>query len=123
MYFIAMILLYISINHPSTPARKSFGQHQQGISGDQRVAGSKGYGFTGIWPAYSLLHHSCVPNANVMVLGDTLVVRAAKRLKVNTLIRVTKIGDSVLMPLQERHAKLAVRRAGGGLCCESPSWR
>ncbi len=39
--------------------------------------GSGGRAAVGLWPAFSLLNHSCAPNASFMVVAGVMAVRAA----------------------------------------------
>ena len=44
-------------------------------------------GFIGLWPEFSLLAHSCVPNTSHVVVGDRMLVHAAgKKRYTNSLV-------------------------------------
>lgn len=49
-------------------------QQRMGLDSSERAA-------VGLWPAFSLLNHSCAPNASFMVVGGVMAVRAAADLQ------------------------------------------
>ncbi len=61
--------------------------------GDVAVASARGeaygQGFVGLWGAFSMLNHSCAPNAVHWVLGDSgaMIVRAVRPLAYGDEVR------------------------------------
>jgi len=72
-------------------------------------------GHTGLFPCFSLLNHSCCPNAWYMVVGDHMVVRAAAHVAAGEEVCISYIGPRVFQPLAQRREYLLA--AYGFRCC------
>ncbi|GAX76542.1 hypothetical protein CEUSTIGMA_g3988.t1 [Chlamydomonas eustigma] len=86
---------------------------------DPNVHGSKARlgGHVGLWPHFSLLNHSCLPNAVHYTIGSTMVVRATQLLMPGDEVCVSYLGT-------EDHAPAAVRKKvlseRFGFTCQCP---
>jgi len=68
----------------------------------------------GVWPAFSLLNHSCAPTCVHYCVGSTMVVRAAADLRPGDEATVSYLAREVFAPLEERRRALSERY--GFLC-------
>jgi hypothetical protein len=53
----------------------------------QNPAGAPKDTTQGLWPEYSMLNHSCEPNTCVSLVGDRLLVRAARHMEAGEEVR------------------------------------
>lgn len=60
----------------------------------------------GLWPEFSLLNHSCVPNAIHLVVGNRMVVRAVRDIPAGKEVTINYLGRSCLEPLTVRRSEL-----------------
>jgi hypothetical protein len=65
----------------------------------------------GIWPEFSLLNHSCIPNTTATLIGDRLVVRAASLLPKGAQLTTNYLDTKCGVPLSERRRALQVSYA------------
>jgi len=72
-----------------------------------------GRSYAGIWTLPSFARHSCIPSANYVCFGDSLIARAARDLKEGD--EVTFSMWETLMPLELRHG-VATQSCGGMWC-------
>lgn len=42
----------------------------------------------GLWPVFSLINHSCAPSGSYGLVGDVMVVRAARDMQAGEQVRV-----------------------------------
>ncbi|KAI8465649.1 MAG: hypothetical protein J3K34DRAFT_82288 [Monoraphidium minutum] len=70
--------------------------------------GEKLSSFIGIWPEFSLLNHSCIPNTSATLIGDRLVVRAASTIPKGGQITTSYLDAKGGVPLAERRRALQV---------------
>jgi len=70
--------------------------------------------FLGLWPHFCLINHSCAPNCSPLVLGRTMLVRAARPVPAGAEITISYAGAMAAAPLRPRRA--ALRRAFGFEC-------
>ncbi|KAG2484323.1 hypothetical protein HYH03_016865 [Edaphochlamys debaryana] len=61
----------------------------------------------GLWPAFSLLNHSCAPSGAYGLVGGAMVVRAAADLAEGEEVTVSYFGRRALAPLPLRRSYLA----------------
>lgn len=64
------------------------------------------HGVAGLWPSYSLINHSCVPNAISYVVGRRMVVRAAKSISEGEEVTLSYLGPQGLRLLPYRQEEL-----------------
>eukprot|EP00198_Chlamydomonas_reinhardtii_P010827 XP_001700164.1 histone methyltransferase [Chlamydomonas reinhardtii] len=71
-------------------AKVDAGDGDDGWEGDEEPepAGPRA-GPLGVWPGASLLNHSCMPNTVAFVVGDTLFVRAARKVAAGSELTVS----------------------------------
>jgi len=50
---------------------------------------------TGVWPEFSLLNHSCVPNTQPVLIGDRLLLRAASNIPEGGELTTSYLGIGV----------------------------
>ncbi|KAG2443569.1 hypothetical protein HXX76_001920 [Chlamydomonas incerta] len=67
----------------------------------------KPVGFVSLWPEYSLLGHSCVPNTSALVVGDRLFMHATDELARGAALTRNMIGTAITSPLAVRQAAVA----------------
>lgn len=81
-----------------------------------------GRSYTGVWTLPGMARHSCLPTANFVCFGDTMIARAARDLKVGD--EVTFAFWDVLVPIETRR-QTATEKCGGFWCrcprCEAES--
>jgi len=70
--------------------------------------------FLGLWPRFCLLNHDCAPNCSTLVLGRTMVVRAARAVPAGAELTISYAGPMAAAPLSPRRA--ALRRSFGFDC-------
>jgi len=63
----------------------------------------------GLWPHFSLLNHSCLPNAVHYVVGSTMVVRAVHPIAPGDEVLVSYLGREDFAPAQSRQQVLQQR--------------
>jgi hypothetical protein len=61
---------------------------------------------TGLWPEFSLLNHSCSPNAVVAVVGQQLLLRATAPVLEGEEVTVCYLGKERFAPVAKRRAML-----------------
>ncbi|KAG2437690.1 hypothetical protein HYH02_011069 [Chlamydomonas schloesseri] len=92
-------------------------EQEQEEQGEAATGGGGGGGCVGLWPAFSLINHSCAPVASYGLVGDVMVVRAAADLSPGQQVTISYSGRRALAPLAARRAYLL--RHYGFLCaCE-----
>ncbi|GFR45938.1 hypothetical protein Agub_g7402, partial [Astrephomene gubernaculifera] len=74
----------------------------------------------GVWPHFTNLNHSCVPNCVHYVVGSTMVVRAVQAIPEGSELLVSYLGRDDFAPRQVRQAVLQSRY---GFRCDCPRCR
>lgn len=86
-----------------------------------QVRRSMPLGFIGIWPELPLITHSCAPNTAITVVGDRILIHAAKEIVKGEALTRNLIGTSVTAPLPVRQMAFIEQRlgrSGGGCECK-----
>lgn len=101
------------------------------------VWGRKGNGHIGLWVEHAWMNHSCSPNVVNYVIGDRMVVRAAKRIAAGVELCDQYLGGLMMAPVQvctsfflvylslELHGSIALNIAStvrGGHCGRTVDW-
>ncbi|GLI63619.1 hypothetical protein VaNZ11_006634, partial [Volvox africanus] len=110
--------------------------HANGIDGNRNVvsggaehdtaswsnppSGEEQVGHLGIFPSFSMLNHSCLPNAVNFVVGGRMLVVAARSIQKGSEVLINYLGRASLRPLEERQAQLA---EGYYFSCDCPRCR
>ncbi|MEW5303772.1 MAG: hypothetical protein WDW36_006431 [Sanguina aurantia] len=93
------------------------------IGEDAAVVACRGGGvtqsrsFAGMWGSFSLLNHSCAPNASHLVVDQQMVVHAAHPISSGEEMSINYFGARVLQPVEERRKYL---RDSYGFECRCP---
>ncbi|KXZ43547.1 hypothetical protein GPECTOR_87g409 [Gonium pectorale] len=82
-----------------------------GHGGDQQA------GHLGLFPSFSMLNHSCLPNAVNFVLAGRMMVFAARRVPQGSEVLINYLGRASLRPVEERQSMLA---DGYHFACDCP---
>lgn len=53
----------------------------------------------GLWPEFSLINHSCLPNSVNYLMGDRMVVRAVSPVAAGEEVLINYLGRSNLRPV------------------------
>ncbi|KAG1659574.1 hypothetical protein FOA52_011930 [Chlamydomonas sp. UWO 241] len=68
--------------------------------------GGEGRGHVGLWPEFSMLNHSCAPNATNFTVDDRMVVRAALHIPQGSEVNINYLGRGALAPVGQRQGAL-----------------
>lgn len=79
----------------------------EGPGNEEVEAEDLGRGHLGLWPSFSMLNHSCLPNAINYVVGDRMLVFAARHVPKGHEVCINYLGRSSLRPVEERQAALS----------------
>ncbi|GLC36351.1 hypothetical protein PLESTB_000770900 [Pleodorina starrii] len=77
-------------------------------------------GHLGLFPSFSMLNHSCLPNAVNFVVGGRMMVVAARSIREGSEVLINYLGRASLRPVDERQAQLA---EGYHFSCDCPRCR
>ncbi|EFJ44585.1 hypothetical protein VOLCADRAFT_118721 [Volvox carteri f. nagariensis] len=77
-------------------------------------------GHLGLFPSFSFLNHSCLPNAVNFVVGGIMVVVAARKIRQGSEVLINYLGRASLRPVGERQGQLA---EGYHFSCDCPRCR
>ncbi|KAG1654141.1 hypothetical protein FOA52_012187 [Chlamydomonas sp. UWO 241] len=62
--------------------------------------------FIGLWPEFAMVNHCCAPNSVPTLVGDRLVLRAARDIGKGNEVTVTYLDELTLTPLEQRRQYL-----------------
>ncbi|GIL93445.1 hypothetical protein Vretifemale_20848, partial [Volvox reticuliferus] len=84
------------------------------------AGGEEQVGHLGLFPSFSMLNHSCLPNAVNFVVGGRMLVVAARSIRKDSEVLINYLGRASLRPVEERQAQLA---DGYYFSCDCPRCR
>jgi hypothetical protein len=79
------------------------------LHNDLALSSTRGEGFSsfvGLWPTLALLNHSCAPSSLPVLVGDSIVVRAARQIRGSEEITISYLGNERMMPVMARNKRL-----------------
>ncbi|PNH04860.1 SET and MYND domain-containing protein 3 [Tetrabaena socialis] len=88
---------------PSSSSGGSGGSDQRQPQQPQRQQA----GHLGLWPSFSMLNHSDLPNAVNYVVADRMLVLASRSIPRGSEVMINYLGRGSLRPVEERQAALA----------------
>jgi len=65
------------------------------------------HSYIGVWPEFSLLNHSCIPNTQPVLIGDRLLLRAASNIPEGGELTTSYLGLAGGYPVAERRKQLS----------------
>ena len=76
-----------------------------------RCRGQEPFAHLGLWPLFSMVNHSCAPNASPLVLGNRLVLRACTPIAQGSEVCINYAGDPTCEAAPAQQLTLAQRQA------------